>query len=78
MTSMIAQPQLMADAAANIEGIRSAIAAANAAAAGPTTGLAAGGPDAGWAPGAPRWGANSQPDPGGVTQAAGVDDPFSP
>ncbi|WP_329808774.1 PE domain-containing protein, partial [Mycobacterium kansasii] len=40
MTSMIAQPQLMADAAANIEGIRSAIAAANAAAAGPTTGLA--------------------------------------
>ena len=41
MASFLAQPQLMAAAASDVAEIRSAIAAANAAAAGPTTGLAA-------------------------------------
>jgi len=41
MTSMIAQPQLMATAAADAAEINSAISAAKAAAAGPTTGLVA-------------------------------------
>ncbi|MGV7562501.1 PE domain-containing protein, partial [Mycobacterium kansasii] len=74
MTSMIAQPQLMADAAANIEGIRSAIAAANAAAAGPTTGLAAAAAPAGWAAGAARVGAAAPEYPAGLHPAAGVPD----
>jgi hypothetical protein len=41
MTSLIARPQLMATAAADASEISSAISAARAAAAGPTTGLAA-------------------------------------
>jgi hypothetical protein len=41
MTSLVAQPQLMAAAAADVAEIRSAIGAAKAAAAGPTTGLVA-------------------------------------
>ena len=41
MTSMIAQPQLMATAAADAAEMNSAISAAKAAAAGPTTGLVA-------------------------------------
>ncbi len=41
MTYLTTQPQVMAAAAADVAGIRSAIAEANAAAAGPTTGLAA-------------------------------------
>ncbi|WP_204800918.1 PE family protein [Mycobacterium riyadhense] len=41
MTYLVTQPQLVAEAAANVAGIRSAIDAANAAAAGPTTSLVA-------------------------------------
>ncbi|OBK50291.1 PE family protein [Mycobacterium kubicae] len=41
MAFLTTQPQLLADAATNVAGIRSAITAANAAAAGPTTTLAA-------------------------------------
>ena len=41
MTTLIAEPQLVDGAAANVAEIKSAIGAAKAAAAGPTTGLAA-------------------------------------
>jgi hypothetical protein len=41
MTSLLMQPQLINTAAGNIAEIRSAIGAAKAAAAGPTTGVAA-------------------------------------
>ncbi|BBX56070.1 hypothetical protein MSHO_14150 [Mycobacterium shottsii] len=41
MTYMMAQPQLLASAAADVEGIRWALTQANAAAAGPTTSLVA-------------------------------------
>ncbi len=41
MTSLLTQPQLIKTAARNVAEIRSAIGAANAAAAGPTTGVAA-------------------------------------
>ena len=41
MTSLLTQPQLIAAAATDVAEIKSAIGAANAAAAGPTTGLVA-------------------------------------
>src|SRR5271166_4659521 len=41
MTSLLTQPQAIAEAATNVAGIRSAISAANAAAAGPTSGVLA-------------------------------------
>jgi hypothetical protein len=41
MTNLLTEPQLITTAAANVTEIRSAIAAAKAAAAGPTTGMAA-------------------------------------
>lgn len=77
MTSMIAQPQLMADAAANIEGIRSAIAAANAAAAGPTTGLAAAAADEVSAAAATLFGAYAQEYQAVIKQAAVFHDTFA-
>ncbi|ETW21876.1 PE-PPE domain-containing protein [Mycobacterium gastri] len=77
MTNVITQPQLMATAAANIEGIRSAIAEANAAAAAPTTGLVAAAADEVSAAAATLFGAYAQEYQAVIKQAAVFHDTFA-
>ncbi|ORB84990.1 PE family protein [Mycobacterium kansasii] len=77
MNNVIAQPQLMAAAATNIEGIRSAIAEANAVAAGPTTGLAAAAADEVSAAAAALFGAYAQEYQAVIKQAATFHDAFA-
>jgi hypothetical protein len=76
MTDLIAQPQLIAEAAANVAGIRSAITSASASAAGQTTGVAAAAADEVSAAVASMFGAYGQEYQALVGQAAAYHEQF--
>ncbi|BBX98776.1 PE-PPE domain-containing protein [Mycobacterium lacus] len=76
MTYLMTQPQLVAEAAANVAGIRSAIDAASAAAAGPTTGLVAAAADEVSAATASLFGAYGQEYQAIIRQAAAFHEEF--
>jgi PE-PPE domain/PE family len=76
MTSLVTQPQLLATAAADAEQINSAISAARAAAAGPTTGLAAAAEDEVSAMTATMFGAYGQEYQALLQQAAAFHEQF--
>ena len=72
MTTLLTEPQLVETAAANVAEIRSAIGAAKAAAAGPTTGVAAAAADEVSAATAKLFGAYAQEYHAVLTRAGGV------
>ncbi|SOJ52766.1 PE family protein PE3 [Mycobacterium simulans] len=76
MTYLMTQPQLVAEAAANVAGIRSAIEAANAAVAGPTTSLVAAAADEVSTASAALFGAYGQEYQAVIRQAAAFHDEF--
>jgi len=76
MTELMAQPQLIAEAAANVAGIRSAITAASASAAGQTTGVAAAAADEVSAAVASMFGAYGQEYQALVSQATAFHEQF--
>src|SRR5262249_38922684 len=77
MTSLLTQPQLINTAAGNVAEIRSAIGAAKAAAAGPTTGVVAAAADEVSAAVAPLFGTYAKDYQAVLAQAAGFHEEFA-